>query len=232
MRFHVNFWEGAHIAGELLPAFTEAEVSSFDATSIWESARLLVLTGMTVAIASLGLTAPCAAQGEAQATRLAPEQIYDRLEKAVQVISGQEYFKGAHYVGSETCRDCHASQVKDWHQTWHAKMEQWASPQTVLGDFNDQIVTYSDISALDAGGKPQKVTVQIKAHRVGDEYFFTILDKDNAANNQTYKIAKTLGGKWDQGYEVKMGTTISPRPCDTRSRTRDGSCASSSPRTG
>ena len=35
-------------------------------------------------------------------------------------------------------------------------------------------------------------------------HFFTVIDEDNAANNQTYRIAKVLGGKWDEHYEVEI----------------------------
>ena len=136
---------------------------------------------------------------------LAPAQVYDMLEKAMQVHSGQAYFKDAKFAGSQACAECHPRAVEDWHKTWHSKMEQWATPETVLGEFDGQVITYSKVKALDADGREQEVTFQVRVHRDGDKFFYTVLDKDDPANNQTWQIAKTLGGKWDQGYEVKVG---------------------------
>ena len=155
---------------------------------------------------------PAASVAQPSLNTLEPTQVYSQLDKAVQVQSGQEYFKGAHFVGSKSCGECHAGQVKDWHKTWHAKMEQWATSETVLGEFDDQIITYKDVPALAPDGKTQNVTFQIKAHRQGADYAFTIFDQDQPANNQTYKVAKTLGGKWDQGYEVKIGDNYYAAP--------------------
>ncbi len=44
------------------------------------------------------------------------------------------------------------------------------------------------------------------------KFYFTVVDKDNSANNQTFEIAKVLGGKWDQHYEVKVGENYIPSP--------------------
>ncbi len=140
-------------------------------------------------------------------------QVYQALKKHAQVQSGQEYFSGAHFVGSEACSGCHQKQVEEWRRTWHSKMEQWPTPETVVGDFADQIITYRDIVVTDASEKTkQTVTFQIRTHREGNDFFYTVLDQDDPRNNQTYKIAKTLGGKWDQGYEVKVGDNYYAAP--------------------
>ena len=146
---------------------------------------------------------------ESMPTR-SPSDVYALLERALQVESGQEFFKGATYVGAQACASCHQKEVEEWHKTWHSKMEQWATPETVLGEFDNRIITYADVNATDENGARHKVTYQVRAHREGDEFFFTVLDNDRPENNQTYKIAKTLSGKWDQGYEVKIGDNYFP----------------------
>ena len=144
-------------------------------------------------------------------TNRLPSQIYQLTGRALPLESGRKFFAGATYVGSAACAGCHRSEVEDWHKTWHSKMEQWATPQTVLGDFDNQVITYNNVSARDEAGKLQRnVTYQVRTHRENDEFFFTVLDADNPANNQTYKVAKTLGGKWNQGYEVKVGDDYMP----------------------
>jgi len=95
-------------------------------------------------------------------------QVYETLKKIAQIQSGQEFFSGAHFVGSQACTGCHRKQVEEWRGTWHSKMEQWPTPETVLGDFTDQVITFRDIEVTDATEKVrQKVTFQIRAHRAG-----------------------------------------------------------------
>ena len=67
------------------------------------------------------------------------------LREEGRVQSGQKFFKGAHYVGSETCKACHEQQYQEWRETWHSKMERWPSPDIIVGDFNNRIVTYKDV---------------------------------------------------------------------------------------
>ena len=41
------------------------------------------------------------------------------------------------YVGSESCRECHAHEHDSWHDSYHRTMTQVAGPETVIGDFSD-----------------------------------------------------------------------------------------------
>jgi len=45
------------------------------------------------------------------------------------------------YVGSESCRDCHADQFQSWHRTYHRTMTQLASPETVRANFRNVVLT-------------------------------------------------------------------------------------------
>lgn len=46
------------------------------------------------------------------------------------------------YVSSKTCRSCHPGEYASWHHSFHRTMSQVASPETVLGDFDDVELTY------------------------------------------------------------------------------------------
>ncbi len=45
------------------------------------------------------------------------------------------------YIGSESCRDCHADQFQSWHRTYHRTMTQLASPETVRANFRNVVLT-------------------------------------------------------------------------------------------
>jgi len=179
-----------------------------------ETARRTIRWVKVAAVAGL---AALAQLGAAQPT-LTPTQTLSAARPAPRVESGQKFFGDATYAGSDSCKSCHEKQYAEWKSTWHAKMQRLATPDVVVGDFNNRIVTYKDVEikdrdgkpARDRDGKPVKLTFQVRAHREGDKFFFTVLDKDNAANNQTYEIYKVLGGKWDQQYEIRIGDNLLP----------------------
>jgi predicted CXXCH cytochrome family protein len=128
------------------------------------------------------------------------------------VSSGQKFFGDAKFVGAESCKTCHAKQYEEWRETWHAKMERWPSPETVVGDFNNRTIDWKNIRIRDKDGKESRISPSGVTSRMGDKFLFTLIDKDNPANNQTYEVAKVLGGKWDQGYEIKLGDNFLPAP--------------------
>src|SRR5712691_6869330 len=45
------------------------------------------------------------------------------------VTSGQDFFKGALYIGSEACKGCHDQQIDEWRKTWHSKILTTPSPE-------------------------------------------------------------------------------------------------------
>lgn len=126
------------------------------------------------------------------------------------VTTGQKFFGAAAYVGSQTCQSCHASQFQDWSKTWHAKMERWPAPDIVVGDFNNRTINYKDVRVRTKDGKEARVSFTVITSTKDGKYYFTVIDKDNEANNQTFQVAKVLGGKWDQNYEIKVGDNFLP----------------------
>jgi predicted CXXCH cytochrome family protein len=137
------------------------------------------------------------------------------------VSTGQKFFGDAKFVGAQSCKTCHAKQYDEWSETWHAKMERWPSPDVIVGDFNDRSVNWRNIAIRDKDGKESRISPSGITSRKGDKFFFTLLDKDDPANNQTYEVAKVLGGKWDQGYEVKIGDNFIPAPIRWSVASRD-----------
>lgn len=172
--------------------------------------------------------------------------LHEDTERRARISSGQEFFKGIAYVGAKACAGCHVQRYNEWKQTWHAKMEQWPTPATIVGDFNTTI-TYANTKALDLKGadvkKPDGTPVMLtysvktwtrtcnKPHpditanvcrdgcdapaspvktapgKSSTYYCFTNLGQKEE-DNQTYTIAKALGGKWDQHYEVWVGSRL------------------------
>ena len=52
----------------------------------------------------------------------------------------------AGFVGSDSCRDCHASEHQAWQGSHHDLAMQLPGPDTVLGDFDDATFTYNGIT--------------------------------------------------------------------------------------
>lgn len=156
------------------------------------------------------LTGAVLAQPPAEPVK--PADTLSMLRQEARVKSGQEFFKGAGFIGAEACKACHENQFKEWSETWHAKMERWPSPDVVIGDFNGRVITYKGTKVKTKDGKSAKISPSVKTGRKGDKFIFTLLDNDNPENNQTYEIAKVLGGNWDQHYEILLGDNYLPAP--------------------
>jgi predicted CXXCH cytochrome family protein len=126
--------------------------------------------------------------------------------KTARVESGKKFFGDAQYAGSDSCKACHQPQYQSWSNTWHSKMERWPSAETVVGDFNNRRFQFKNLRVRTKDGKDATISPAALAFRKGDKFFFTLFDSDRGENNQTWEVAKVLGGKWDQGYEVRLGT--------------------------
>ena len=53
----------------------------------------------------------------------------------------------ATFVGREQCIDCHEDAYESWRGSDHDRAMEEATDSTVLGDFNDAIFEYGDITA-------------------------------------------------------------------------------------
>ena len=65
---------------------------------------------------------PSAWSAGAAAGRLTASDALAATGRTARIESGQKFFAGAAYAGSQSCIDCHATQHADWKTTWHAKM--------------------------------------------------------------------------------------------------------------
>lgn len=132
-----------------------------------------IFTAATLALP----TASGWAQGK-DCTQRNPLDLLTITGQTGRVESVRKVFGDANYAGSDNCKSCHAKQHAEWQATWHVKMERWPSPEIIVGDFNDRLITYKDIAVKAKDGKEEKLTFHARAHRQGDKFFFTMLDKD------------------------------------------------------
>src|SRR5262245_19667544 len=100
------------------------------------------------------------------------KEAMDFLATWVRVTSGEEHFKGATYVGSESCRGsgCHDQQIQEWRTTWHSKILRVPSAETVNGDFNNAVIPFQNIRSVAKGhdadlAKLQNVPVKFDENR-------------------------------------------------------------------
>lgn len=129
------------------------------------------------------------------------------------------FYAGTEYIGSRACQSCHQQQYGQWRQTWHARMvHPQPSPRT-QGDFNNSSIIFHNIPALKSDGAntlkiSPKMRLFVKANGAGrpGQLGFTLLDQDNPANNQSYDIETVFGGRWLEGYMVRIGNNLYPAP--------------------
>jgi predicted CXXCH cytochrome family protein len=171
----------------------------------WEGrAALLLVTGI---IGMTPLMWSTASASSAVTLPMAPAKS--------KISSGQEFFKGATYAGSESCKSCHEKAYASWKDSWHSKANRLVTPEIMVADFENVELKFTKPKKLmDAKGKTvkEKVTVTMRLHKEGDSFLFTIMDTENPANNQTHEVALVRGGNWEQHYYAKVGDNLFPTP--------------------
>lgn len=161
-----------------------------------------LISGSLSSLLAICIAWPAQAMGQAP---LKASEALALTGKTARVESGQKFFGDGKYAGSDSCKECHEKQHDDWAKSWHAKMERWPSPAIIVGDFDNRTIQFKNLRIRNKEGKEEVINPTALAFRKGDRFFFTLFDKDNEGNNQTWEIGKVLGGNWDQGYEVKFG---------------------------
>ena len=68
------------------------------------------------------------------------------------------------YVSSDRCQACHPGQYASWHRSFHRTMTQYASPESVVGPFENV--------PLNAAGESYRL------EREGDQFFVDMIDPD------------------------------------------------------
>lgn len=107
------------------------------------------------------------------------------------------------YAGAESCKDCHSKNYKRWDTHAHKRMNAWATPENVVGDFTDTAEMFY------MGG-------HAKFFRDGSAYRMS-LERDGV--KREFNIERTIGSRFFQYY---IGKLISgPEPDDHQLRKVD-----------
>ncbi|MFD2230442.1 tetratricopeptide repeat protein [Alkalimarinus sediminis] len=93
------------------------------------------------------------------------------------------------YVGSATCGQCHQAELQQWQASHHAKAMMEPTADNVLGDFNNQEVTFDDVKTIFSQRE--------------DGYFITT--QNGAKKTETFKVAFTFGYTPLQQYLINIG---------------------------
>jgi predicted CXXCH cytochrome family protein len=160
-----------------------------------------------------------------------PAEAMDLLEKlgnSIPVPSGQEFFKGAEFVGSKACEaNCHRAEYREWKETWHAKiLRDVKEKDIVLGNFKNKVITFKDQSfkatpPTDSVTGPNSANVRAQVVTKWDpakkEYSFIIRSRPGktAKDDPKYEVVLVVGGKWQQTYHVRhkdFGNDLFPAP--------------------
>ena len=104
--------------------------------------------------------------------------------QAVAVKYGLEQREDGGYVTSNQCARCHPDQHSSWHASFHRKMTQAASPETVVAPFDDiQLNTDGQtaklfrrgdefwVNTVDQGWEQEKFTEWTQSRGNGDDPF-------------------------------------------------------------
>ena len=94
----------------------------------------------------------------------------------------------AEYAGSESCNQCHQSEVSLWRGSHHAQAMDHATPATVLGDFSDVEFQHFDITSTFS--------------RRGDSFYVRTDNADGAL--QDFPVAYTFGVEPLQQYLIEF----------------------------
>ncbi len=113
---------------------------------------------------------------------LAPGLYEDELSSPVS-------HRDAEWTTSATCRSCHPDHFASWRATFHSTMTQLATPQTVQGRFDGEVVTYWGLPA--------------RPVREGDRFFIENLHARTGKVVQRLEVVLTVGSRRYQQYVVK-----------------------------
>ena len=113
---------------------------------------------------------------------------------ALQSVAPEEHAAGG-YVSSGECQGCHPDAYRAWHDSYHRTMTQLATPDAVLGDFDDV-----ELSVLVPGKRPN-APQRIQRYRLSERdggFFVTLLGSRPGEPDQTGRIVMTTGSHHQQ----------------------------------
>jgi predicted CXXCH cytochrome family protein len=102
----------------------------------------------------------------------------------------QSCFAQSSYIGTDACSACHLPQVIQWYDSAHYKSMQEANDDTIVGEFNDNVLTQGNSST--------------RFFRLDNQYFIEVTGPDEQV--QRHRIAYTIGFNPLQQYLIKTKT--------------------------
>ncbi len=90
----------------------------------------------------------------------------------------------ADYVGPQACAKCHEREYEQWWEHPHRKMNQDASPESVLGDFTGKRIEYG--------------SGHVVFEQQDSQYFMSLFEGDRLARR--YQVTRTVGSTIEQMY--------------------------------
>src|SRR6266849_397499 len=111
------------------------------------------------------------------------------------------------YLGSESCRGCHAGIYEQWSQTGMSRMFRPYAPQNVVGDFkvNNQFYLGDETEYRDGKVEVRRAGKQSLFARMtirDSRHYFDIWQSDGKWH--TYPVDYTIGSKFQQAYATKL----------------------------
>lgn len=97
--------------------------------------------------------------------------------------------RDAAWAGSDDCRSCHPDHHASWYRTFHRTMTQEATPESVLGAFDGEVVTFWGVPA--------------RPVRRDGRYLIEYLDRDERTVLRTLEVERTVGSRRYQQYLVQ-----------------------------
>lgn len=94
------------------------------------------------------------------------------------------------YVGSAACADCHDNRHSSWYATYHRTMTQFATAETVQGQFDGQALDYAGI--------------RVRPVRDNGQFYFDYYDLASGQKLNRITIDKTVGSHRYQQYLTRL----------------------------
>lgn len=101
------------------------------------------------------------------------------------------------FVGSAECRECHKHNHETWHDSYHRTMTQFATPETVIGDFDNNHVQLPDTPDYRLSQRDGKFWVNL-----GNQ---DDIDFGPPGTRQDLPVVMTTGSHHMQVYWLAMG---------------------------
>ncbi|MEL6547140.1 MAG: multiheme c-type cytochrome, partial [Myxococcota bacterium] len=102
--------------------------------------------------------------------------------------------EGVNYRHASACTQCHPDHQRSWYRTYHRTMTQEASPESIIGDFDNAQFSFDDGYG--------------RAFRTDDEFFIELPDDPALVSERgmkpgTYRVDRVVGSHEVQVYMTK-----------------------------